>query len=137
MQEISDSSEFMRIAAEKNRASSLSQFTADYDGLTFIQHPEVFSPHAWNVNSSLYAKHFPYANDKSLLEIGCGVGIVSIIAALRYKNHVLATDINPMAIEIAKKNAELHGVADRVDCREGSLFEPIQSKKRFDQIYWN
>lgn len=129
--------EFMRIAAEKNRAVASGEFTQDLDGTTFIQHPEVFSPYAWNVNSSLYTRHFPYINDASLLEIGCGIGAVSIIAALRYNNRVIATDINAKAIEIAKKNADLHKIAERVDCREGSLFEPIQSKEKFDQIYWN
>lgn len=44
-----------------------------------------------------------------ILEVGCGTGVVSIYHALRGLS-VTATDINPVAIECARRNAELNGV---------------------------
>jgi predicted nicotinamide N-methyase len=43
-----------------------------------------------------------------VLELGCGLGLPSIVAALGGA-HVLATDWSPDAIEVAARNAERNG----------------------------
>lgn len=42
---------------------------------------------------------------------------------------ILATDISPAALKIAKKNAARHGVADRIEFLQGDMLEPIKNKK--------
>ncbi|MCL2014800.1 MAG: 50S ribosomal protein L11 methyltransferase, partial [Defluviitaleaceae bacterium] len=49
---------------------------------------------------------------KSILDIGCGSGILSIIAMLLGASRATACDIDPSAESCAKTNAELNGVAD-------------------------
>lgn len=53
------------------------------------------------------------------LEIGCGSGAVSLVAARSgMKTH--ATDVNPLAVQFASRNASGNGLS--VDVRQGDLF---------------
>ena len=64
-------------------------------------------------------KHFDGA---SFLDVGTGTGVLAIAAArLRPAARVEACDTDAEAVEIARENARLNGVADRVDFRVGSI----------------
>ena len=69
-------------------------------------------------------------DEKIVLEIGTGSGIISVMLALLLKNidkniKIIAVDINPKAIELAKQNAEKFGVLEKIDFRLSNLFEKI------------
>lgn len=49
-----------------------------------------------------------------VLDYGCGSGILGIAAAVLGAGSVWATDIDPQAVLVARANAELNGVTDRV-----------------------
>ncbi len=51
----------------------------------------------------------------SVLDIGCGTGILAICAAKIGAGSVAAVDLDPKAVEIAGTNASINGVADSVD----------------------
>ncbi len=68
-----------------------------------------------------------------VLDLGCGVGPLAIAAALSGAKEVVAVDVMPEACELARKNAELNGVADRVKVLVGDLFEPVKGMT-FDVI---
>lgn len=53
----------------------------------------------------------------SLLDIGCGSGVLSIAAALLGFGPVLAVDDDPLAVEVTRENAIVNGVGDRVEAR--------------------
>ena len=60
----------------------------------------------------------------SLLDVGTGTGILAIAAAKLFPDaRVAACDTDPEAVEIARENARLNGVAERIDFRVGSLDE--------------
>ncbi|MHB8696057.1 MAG: methyltransferase [Solirubrobacteraceae bacterium] len=67
------------------------------------------------------------------LDLGTGSGVEALLAA-QHANHVVATDINPRALEYASLGARLNGLP--LDLREGSLFEPVAGEK-FDLIVAN
>jgi len=48
--------------------------------------------------------------DAAVLDIGCGSGILSIISLLLGASHVTACDIDPAAVDITKKNANLNPI---------------------------
>ena len=52
-----------------------------------------------------------FRKDMEVLEIGCGTGSTAIAHA-PYVKHVLATDISPRMIEIARDKAEAAGIAN-------------------------
>ncbi len=68
--------------------------------------PQVFHPGFFFSTRLLlnYIKQFSLQG-KSFLEPGCGSGLISIYAAKKGAKPT-ATDINPVAIEFLKKNAE-------------------------------
>ncbi len=69
-----------------------------------------------------------------LLEIGCGTGVLSILAA-RLGARVTATDLDEDALALAANNARANQVD--VDVRYGSLLDPLDSSERFRWIVAN
>jgi release factor glutamine methyltransferase len=69
-----------------------------------------------------------------VLEIGCGCGIVSLVAAKTAKS-VLGTDINPDAVVAARTNAEKNGIGN-ASFAEGDMFSGLSGRK-FDAILFN
>jgi methylase of polypeptide subunit release factors len=68
------------------------------------------------------------------LDIGTGNGAQAVLLA-RHADEVVATDINPRALELAATTFGLNGV-DNVELRNGSFFEPV-ADERFDVIATN
>jgi len=50
---------------------------------------------------------------------------------------VIAVDTNPLAIQCARRNADLNNVADKIEVRHGNLFESIKQNEQFDIILFN
>jgi ribosomal protein L11 methyltransferase len=57
----------------------------------------------------------------SVLDVGCGSGILSIAAAKLGASHVFAVDTDPLAVEATAANAGANDVAAVVRARAGSL----------------
>lgn len=56
-----------------------------------------------------------------VVDVGCGSGILSIAALMCGAQDALAIDIDPVATKVAKENAILNGMQDRITVREGNL----------------
>lgn len=69
------------------------------------------------------------------LDLGTGCGVQALHLAA-HSDEVVATDVNQRALRLTRLNAELNGLAARVDVREGSFFEPVVGE-RFDLIATN
>lgn len=73
-----------------------------------------------------------------IADIGTGTGAIAVAIAKHAPSvKVVAIDVNPQAVALAKKNAERHGVADRVAPIEGDLFSTVKASRRFDFIVSN
>ncbi len=60
------------------------------------------------------------------VEVGCGTGIIGISLALELPRlTVHATDVNPRAVALARRNAHLLGAEARVHIHQGSRFDPL------------
>jgi len=57
----------------------------------------------------------------SVLDLGCGSGILAIAAAKLGARRVLALDVDPNAVRAARENAAANAVADVIEVREGTL----------------
>ncbi|WP_193606764.1 N5-glutamine methyltransferase family protein [Nocardioides lijunqiniae] len=69
------------------------------------------------------------------LDLGTGCGVQALHLA-GHSDRVVATDVNARALRLTRLNAALNGVADRVEVRDGSYFEPVAGE-RFDLIATN
>ena len=69
------------------------------------------------------------------LDLGTGCGVQALHLA-QHSDTVVATDVNGRALAIARFNADLNEVADRVEVRDGSFFEPVRGE-RYDLIATN
>jgi release factor glutamine methyltransferase len=59
-------------------------------------------------------------------DVGTGTGAIAVALAVRKPQaEVWATDTSEAAVELARKNAERHGVGDRVHVLHGDLLDPI------------
>lgn len=66
--------------------------------------------------------------DITVLDIGSGSGILSIAAILLGAKDVVGVDIDPVAVRVAKENAELNGVLEKAKYILGNLDDEITEK---------
>ena len=75
---------------------------------------------------------------KTVLDLFCYTGGFSVNAALGGAKRVVGVDIKPEWLAMARKNAELNGAPDRIEQREGDVFDILndicESGKKFDII---
>lgn len=64
----------------------------------------------------------------TVLDIGCGSGILSIAAAKLGAEKTIAVDLDEMAIRVAGENVAMNNVQDKVDIRHGDLLEVVDEK---------
>jgi methyltransferase family protein len=68
------------------------------------------------------------------LDLGTGCGVLALTLA-RHAGRVVATDVNPRAVEFGRRSARLSGIAN-VEWRVGDWYEPVRGE-RFDLIACN
>jgi release factor glutamine methyltransferase len=100
---------------------------------TFIINEHVYEPAE---DTFLIAEKMKINKNDKVLDMGTGCGILSVIAA-KIAAKIIAVDINPYAIESAKKNAEMNSIIGEIDFRKGDLFKPIKENERFNLILFN
>ena len=71
----------------------------------------------------------------TVLDVGCGSGILGIAALLTGASKAVGVDIDEVAVRTAKENAELNGVADRFTAIHGSFTDKVEGK--FDIVLAN
>lgn len=64
----------------------------------------------------------------SLIDIGCGSGILSIAAAHLGAEKVIAVDLDKLAVKVSKENVDLNGFSNTIDVRYGDLTDVIDEK---------
>lgn len=72
--------------------------------------------------------------NKSVLDMGCGTGILAILASKKGASNILAVDNDEVCIENVRDNMQLNKVKN-IQCEVGSV-EKIEEKE-FDIIYAN
>jgi len=104
-----------------------------FKGHVFMVDENVYEPAE---DTFLLAEKMTVTEDDAVLDIGTGCGILAVLAAEKAKR-VLAVDINPYATECAIKNAETNGAKERIEFRQGDLFQPIKQNESFSRILFN
>ena len=74
-------------------------------------------------------------NGKSVLDVGCGSGILGLCALLLGAEYAFLSDIDPQATEVATHNAQINGLAERSTIQTGDLTEHTSGS--FDVVFAN
>ena len=75
----------------------------------------------------------------NVLDLGCGTAVLAMSAARMGAAHVLASDIDPVAVEVALANVKANGLVGRVSCVESIGFDApvLRAGAPFDLIFAN
>ena len=117
---------------------------AGFMGLQFRVDPRVLIPRPETETLveqvMLLSNRFAVGKTVSILEIGTGSGNIAVSLA-KYLRQVRITSIDTSseALEVAKLNAKVHEVTDRIDFRLLDVYEPVDQilLKRFDILVSN
>ncbi len=73
----------------------------------------------------------------TILDIGTGSGCIAIACAKLFPAaRVVAVDLSPQALEVARRNVARHEVGDRLELLQGDVFGPLGAR-RYDLILSN
>lgn len=99
----------------------------------FYAFPGVTVP---SIQSLYLLEHTKIEPGESVLDVGTGSGVQAIFAADQASS-VVATDIDPVAVENARFNVEGLGIKDKVTVVQGDLFSALKEGEKFDVIISN
>jgi HemK-related putative methylase len=107
------------------------------NGAPFVVMPSVFNPKVPRTGEFLASLIDPdwVKSDWEVLDMGTGSGVCAVFAA-KHARRVVAVDINPAAVRCARLNVLLNGAEERIDVRQGDLFDAV-ADERFDLILFN
>jgi SAM-dependent methyltransferase len=75
--------------------------------------------------SVLLAEALEVEEGDVVVDVGCGTGVLSIIAAKLGASKVFGLDAAPDVVEVASRNASRHGVEGVTTFLQGDLFDPL------------
>jgi len=90
---------------------------------TILLDPSVFSP---THTSRTIADALEISADDTVIDVGCGSGVLSFVAARLGASRVVGCDLSEEAVKAARGNAVRLGLSDRVEFRHGDLLEPVR-----------
>ena len=64
----------------------------------------------------------------TVIDIGCGSGILSMAAVLLGAQRATGVDLDPVAVRVALENVELNNLQDRIEILHGNLTDVIREK---------
>jgi protein-L-isoaspartate O-methyltransferase len=90
---------------------------------TIEVNPGVFAP---THTSRTIAEALEIGAGETVIDVGCGSGVLSLVAARLGAGRVIGVDLSEEAIEVARRNAVLLEVDERVEFRVGNLLDPVR-----------
>jgi release factor glutamine methyltransferase len=110
---------------------------AEFYGLTFGVNKDTLVPRP---ETELLVEHALHSLPEGghFIDLGTGTGCIAI-SLLKERADVsgVATDIAAGALDMARQNAEAHGVDGRFELLMGSWFDPVSAGQQFDLIVSN
>lgn len=84
--------------------------------IQYLTKPGIFAYRATDPGTALLAKHLPDCGGKSVLDLGCGSGALSLAAFALGAESVAASDSSAIAVACAEANFSALGLAGKTHC---------------------
>ncbi|MBS3114556.1 class I SAM-dependent methyltransferase [Candidatus Woesearchaeota archaeon] len=94
----------------------------------------VFSKEKIDKGTLILAENMIIEKNNKVLDLGCGVGILGIVAAKLFDANIIMSDINKRAVMLAKMNIKINNI--KAEIYQGSLYEKIKNND-FDVVLSN
>ena len=134
---------YEHFVARRTRREPISYIlgTREFWSLNFEVTPDVLIPRPETeliVEEAIERFREPFSQDASekgsrnlVYDVGTGSGVLAVVLAREFPDaKVVATDISPEALGVAKRNAARHGVADRITFVETSFLDGLDAGAR-------
>lgn len=107
------------------RSAGFGDLIIDYDD-------RVLEPRAWTAAQSLWAAELlAKAPAGPVLEVCAGAGQIGLLAIARAPRPLVSVDLNPVACDYTRANADRAGLGDLVEVRQGPMDEAVADAERF------
>jgi methylase of polypeptide subunit release factors len=95
----------------------------------------VLRPRRWTTRQSRWAADLLVAAPPGpVLELCAGAGQIGLLAVAIVPRRLVCIDLDPVACDYARTNAEAAGIADRVEVRQGDVAEVLQPDELFSVV---
>lgn len=110
--------------------------TIAFGDLEISHDDRVLEPRPWTALQSRWAAELLAGRpEPRILELCAGAGHIGLLAASLSGASLVCVDLNPVACEFARSNAERGGLADRVEVRCAALEEAVaEGAAHFDLV---
>ena len=124
---------------DPNLASHIKEINFEVNGISMqlLTDNGVFSKNKVDEGSLAFLKVLlPLDLGNNILDLGCGYGTIGLTLAIAKKEaRVTLADINPRALNMCRRNAELLNLSQRVTILQSDIYEKIEG--RYDSIVIN
>jgi release factor glutamine methyltransferase len=111
----------------------------EFYSLSFRVTPDVLIPRPETEFVVVAALDALKENQNPLIaDVGAGSGAIAVAIAKHARQaKIVAIDISPAALAVARENAAAHQVADQIEFVEGDLLSPVPAEPRFNVVVSN
>lgn len=125
--------EFKELIYRRSKNEPVAYLTQskEFMGLEFYVSPDVLIPRPETelLVEQIILQAQKLHHSKIMLDIGTGSGCIAIACAKYIPDlHIIATDIHPASLSIARKNAQYHQVKNKIEFYQGDLFSALSDK---------
>jgi release factor glutamine methyltransferase len=105
----------------------------EFYGLDFIVTPDVLIPRPeteFLIERVMNLVEESGQDSPLIVDVGTGSGCIAVTVATQLpRARLIATDASPAALNVARTNAERHGVRDRIEFLEGDLLAALAERR--------
>jgi release factor glutamine methyltransferase len=133
-------SRFMQLIERRYRGEPIQYITGEQEfyRLTFCVTPDVLIPRPETEHLvEKVVELAPLFPKPRMVDVGTGSGAIAISLAHEHPDAAItAIDISASALELARRNAERNGLANRINFLQGDLLAPVH-RERFEFVVSN
>ena len=76
---------------------------------------------------------------RSVIDVGCGTAVLAMAAAAIWPDPILASDVDEVAVDVARANVAANNLSDKIRCLEAAGFDnpDLRQSAPFDLVFAN